>query len=355
MEEALTFDDVLLLPQYSEVLPSDVCIETRLSSSLSLSIPILSAAMDSVTELPMALAMAQLGGMGVVHKNLSKDAQSLCVQEFRKCTGKEMPIAAAIGIGNPGIERAQALVEAGVQALVIDTAHAHSKSVLQTAIQIKSLFPATTLIAGNIVTGEAAKQLADVGVDAVKVGIGPGSICTTRIVSGVGCPQITAILSVSQALQGSSVALIADGGMRYSGDIVKALAAGADCVMLGGMLAGTKEAPGEIVYIEEQAYKKYRGMGSIGAMKQGSADRYFQKQEQKKFIPEGVEGLVPFKGSVKDVLFHILGGLRSGMGYLGAKTLKELKKNTTFIKLSQAGRAESHVHNLYHVQRSPNY
>lgn len=355
MEEALTFDDVLLLPQYSEVLPSDVCIETRLSSSLSLSIPILSAAMDSVTELPMALAMAQLGGMGVVHKNLSKDAQTLCVQEFRKCSGKEMPIAAAIGVGDQGIERAQALVEAGVQALVIDTAHAHSKSVLQTAIQVKTLFPETTLIVGNIVTGEAAKQLADVGVDAVKVGIGPGSICTTRIVSGVGCPQITAILSVSQALQGSSVSLIADGGMRYSGDIVKALAAGADCVMLGGMLAGTKEAPGEIVYIEEQAYKKYRGMGSIGAMKQGSADRYFQKQEQKKFIPEGVEGFVPFKGSVKDVLFHILGGLRSGMGYLGAKTLKELKKNATFVKLSQAGRAESHVHNLYHVQRSPNY
>ncbi|WP_201456961.1 IMP dehydrogenase [Chlamydia sp. 17-3921] len=353
MEEALTFDDVLLIPQYSEILPSEVCLETQLSPCQPLAIPILSAAMDSVTETSMAIGMAKVGGLGIIHKNMTIDEQSLCVKTC-KANAPGAPIGAAIGIGE-SVERASTLVQAGVDVLVIDTAHAHSKTVLDTAKQIKNLFPEKILIVGNIVTGEAAICLAKVGVDAVKVGIGPGSICTTRIISGVGYPQITAIMSVAKALKKTPITIIADGGMRYSGDIVKALAAGADCVMLGGMLAGTEEAPGEVIYIDEKAYKMYRGMGSVAAMKQGSADRYFQKQKERKFVPEGVEGLVPFKGSINDVLYQILGGLRSGMGYLGARTLKELKEQAIFTRISQSGRAESHIHNLQYVKNTPNY
>ncbi|SPN73333.1 Inosine-5'-monophosphate dehydrogenase,inosine 5'-monophosphate dehydrogenase,L-lactate dehydrogenase (FMN-dependent) and related alpha-hydroxy acid dehydrogenases,inosine-5'-monophosphate dehydrogenase,IMP dehydrogenase / GMP reductase domain [Chlamydia serpentis] len=353
-EEALTFDDVLLIPQYSEILPSEVCLKTAISKTLILDIPILSAAMDSVTETDMAIALAQEGGLGILHKNMSEIEQSSSVRKIKENLSDAL-VGAAIGTGLQGISRATNLVEAGVDVLVIDTAHGHSKAVFQTALEIKSLFPQITLIVGNIVTAEAALFLAEIGVDAVKVGIGPGSICTTRIVSGVGYPQITAIINVAKALKGFPVTIIADGGMCYSGDIVKALAAGAHSVMLGSMLAGTNEAPGEIIYIDEQPFKMYRGMGSLGAMEKGSADRYFQKQGEKKFVPEGVEGLLHFKGPVYNVLYQILGGLRSGMGYLGAKSLQDLRDRASFVRVTQSGRAESHIHNIQKVQPSPNY
>lgn len=354
MEEALTFDDVLLIPQYSEILPSEVSLKTAISKTLSLNIPILSAAMDSVTETAMALALAQEGGLGILHKNMSEVEQSSSVRKIKEAY-PQAPIGAAIGIGPLGISRAHHLVEAGANVLVIDTAHAHSKGVFQTVLEIKSQFPQISLVVGNLVTAEAAVSLAEIGVDAVKVGIGPGSICTTRIVSGVGYPQITAITNVAKALKNSAVTVIADGGIRYSGDVVKALAAGADCVMLGSLLAGTAEAPGDIVSIDERLFKRYRGMGSLGAMKQGSADRYFQTQGQKKLVPEGVEGLVAYKGSVHDVLYQILGGIRSGMGYVGAETLKDLKTKASFVRITESGRAESHIHNIYKVQPTLNY
>ncbi|WP_100933948.1 IMP dehydrogenase [Candidatus Chlamydia corallus] len=354
MEEALTFDDVLLIPQYSEILPSEVSLNTAISKTLSLRIPILSAAMDSVTETSMAIALAKEGGLGILHKNMSEVEQSSCIKKIKE-NCPQAPIGAAVGTGSLGISRANHLVEAGVDVLVIDTAHAHSKAVFQTALEIKSQFPKISLVVGNLVTAEAALFLAEIGVDAVKVGIGPGSICTTRIISGIGYPQITAITNVAKALKHSPVTIIADGGIRYSGDIIKALAAGADSVMLGSLLAGTDEAPGEIIYINEKPFKRYQGMGSLGAMEKGSADRYFQKQEQKKFVPEGVEGLLPFKGSVHDVLYQLLGGIRSGMGYIGAKTLKDLKNRAAFVRITESGRAESHVHNIYQVKPTSNY
>ncbi|AAF39297.1 guanosine monophosphate reductase [Chlamydia muridarum str. Nigg] len=353
MREALTFDDVLLVPQYSEVLPQDACLTSSVSESLSLTIPILSAAMDSVTELSMATAMSVAGGLGIVHKNMDVNAQVAIVKQIKSQSTSSV-IGGAVGIGQQGLERAEALVEAGIDTLVVDTAHGHSKLVLDTAFTIKKNYP-VTLIVGNIVSKAAALCLAEIGVDAVKVGIGPGSICTTRIVSGVGLPQLTAIMDVAEALHDSSVRIIADGGMRYSGDIVKALAAGAHCVMLGSMLAGTDEAPGEIVQINEHSYKMYRGMGSLGAMKKGSAERYFQKNNAKKFVPEGVEGLVPYKGSLHDVLYQILGGIRSGMGYLGAHNLEELRQNAVFSRITHSGRSESHIHNLQYIQHAPNY
>ncbi|SYX09046.1 Inosine-5'-monophosphate dehydrogenase,inosine 5'-monophosphate dehydrogenase,L-lactate dehydrogenase (FMN-dependent) and related alpha-hydroxy acid dehydrogenases,inosine-5'-monophosphate dehydrogenase,IMP dehydrogenase / GMP reductase domain [Chlamydia poikilotherma] len=354
MREALTFDDVLLVPQYSDVLPQDTCLASSISGSLPLTIPILSAAMDSVTELSMARAMTVAGGLGIVHKNMDTSAQVSIVKQI-KSQSSSLVVGGAVGIGQEGLERADALVEVGIDALVVDTAHGHSKLVLDTALTIKKNYPSVTLIVGNIVSRAAALCLAEIGVDAVKVGIGPGSICTTRIISGVGLPQLTAVIDVSEALRDSSVRVIADGGMRYSGDIVKALAAGAHCVMLGSMLAGTDETPGEVVRINEQAYKTYRGMGSLGAMKRGSAERYFQKNNAKKFVPEGVEGLVPYKGSLDDVLYQILGGIRSGMGYLGAHNLEELRQNAVFARITHSGRAESHIHNLQHIQHAPNY
>lgn len=350
MLEALTFDDVLLIPHYSEVLPSDVSLATSLSTALSLAIPVLSAAMDAVTEEEMAIAMAKEGGLGIIHKNMEIHRQASLVRYVKSHASM---VGAAVGVGKAGIERAEALVEAGTDVLVVDTAHGHSQRVLETAREL-STYP-VTLVVGNIVSKEAACDLAEVGVHAVKVGIGPGSICTTRIVSGVGCPQLTAIMQVAGALKDSSVRVIADGGIRYSGDIVKALAAGAHCVMLGSMLAGTNEAPGEIVYIEDQPYKVYRGMGSLGAMRQGSADRYCQEKGAQKLVPEGVEGLVAYKGAISDVLYQILGGIRSGMGYLGAADLQMLKSHARFVRVTHSGKTESHVHNLHHIQQSPNY
>lgn len=354
MFEALTFDDVLLVPHYSEILPDEVDLSTSLSEKVHLKIPVLSAAMDTVTEGAMALALAQLGGMGIIHKNMTAQDQASIVASVKQ-TSSDLQVGAAIGVGDDGLSRAEALYNAGADALVIDTAHAHSKKVLCITKEIKRRYPETTLIVGNIASPEAALDLAEIGVRAIKVGIGPGSICTTRIVTGVGVPQLTAIMRVYNVLKGSGVRIIADGGIRYSGDIVKALAAGADCVMLGSMFAGCEESPGDVIDMQGCRYKAYRGMGSIGAMKQGSADRYFQKNNASKFVAEGVEGMVPYKGLLKDLLYQILGGVRSGMGYLGAKDLDTLKKRARFCQITQAGRNESHVHSLQKIEATPNY
>ena len=478
--EALTFDDVLLVPAHSAVLPRDVQIATQLSRRIRLNIPLLSAAMDTVTEAAMAIGLAQEGGIGIIHKNMSPDQQAalvrrvkkfesgvikdpittsadvsirevlqvmavhgisgvpvvdgehlegivthrdlrfetrmdapvssvmtprerlvtvpegtsldvtkallhqhriekilvvndrfelrglITVKDIRKAT--EHPLAcrdgqgrllvgAAVGVGEGTDARVQALAEAGVDVIIVDTAHGHSQGVLDRVRWVKNHFPDVDVIGGNIATGEAALALVDAGADAVKVGIGPGSICTTRIVAGVGVPQVTAISNVADALAGTGVSLIADGGIRYSGDFAKALAAGAHAVMVGGLLAGTDEAPGEIELYQGRSYKAYRGMGSLGAMQQGSADRYFQdaSPEAPKLVPEGVEGRVPYKGPAGQVIHQLLGGLRSSMGYLGAENLSALRGRARFIKITQAGVRESHVHDVNITKEAPNY
>ena len=480
VEKALTFDDVLLLPAHSVVLPRNVNLATRLSREIFLNIPLVSAAMDTVTEAPLAIALAQEGGIGIIHKNMSAESQAghvanvkrfesgivkdpitippdmtvrevlnlirkykisgLPVVEGSKVvgivtnrdlrfetnldqpiknimtlkehlvtvnegTGREeamtllhkhrlervlvvndnfelrglitvkdiiktsehpnackddlgrLRVGAAIGVGDGSEERAEALAEAGVDVIVVDTAHGHSQSVLDRVQWVKKRFPQIQVIGGNIATADAAKALVDQGADAVKVGIGPGSICTTRIVAGVGVPQITAIKNVSDALANTGVPLIADGGIRYSGDIAKAIAAGANSVMLGGLFAGTGEAPGEIELFQGRSYKTYRGMGSLSAMQQGSSDRYFQQAEQnaEKLVPEGVEGRVPFKGSVIAVIHQLIGGLRSGMGYLGCETIDDMHAKAEFIEITSAGIRESHVHNVQITKEAPNY
>lgn len=480
LQKALTFDDVLLVPAYSTVLPRDVSLKTRLTRDIELNLPLVSAAMDTVTEARMAIAIAQEGGLGVIHKNMTiqqQAAQVLQVKRFesgvvkdpvtipqdmpvrdvleltrmhkisglpvvdgrrvvgivtnrdlrfetnldqpvkaimtpreRLVTVKEgasreealalmhkyrlervlvvnddfelkglitvkdiqkstehpnackdqlgrLRVGAAVGVGEGTNERVEALVEAGVDVIVVDTAHGHSKGVLDRVKWVKKHFPQVQVIGGNIATGEAARALVDHGADAVKVGIGPGSICTTRIVAGVGVPQITAVADVAEALKGTGVPLIADGGIRYSGDIAKALAAGADAVMLGGLLAGTDEAPGEIELFQGRSYKSYRGMGSLGAMQQGSSDRYFQEAEanKDKLVPEGIEGRVPYKGSVLTVIHQLMGGLRSSMGYLGCETIAAMHERAVFVEITSAGVRESHVHDVQIVKEAPNY
>ncbi|MEO1768020.1 IMP dehydrogenase [Thiobacter aerophilum] len=480
LKKALTFDDVLLVPAYSTVLPRDVSLKTRLTRDIELNLPLVSAAMDTVTEARMAIAIAQEGGLGVIHKNMTvqqQAAQVLQVKRFesgvvkdpvtipqdmpvrdvlqltrmhkisglpvvdgRKVVGivtnrdlrfetnldqpvraimtpkerlvtvKEgasreealalmhkyrlervlvvnddfelkglitvkdiqkstehpnackdqlgrLRVGAAVGVGEGTNERVEALVEAGVDVIVVDTAHGHSKGVLDRVKWVKKHFPQVQVIGGNIATGEAARALVDHGADAVKVGIGPGSICTTRIVAGVGVPQITAVADVAEALEGTGVPLIADGGIRYSGDIAKALAAGADSVMLGGLLAGTDEAPGEIELFQGRSYKSYRGMGSLGAMQQGSSDRYFQEAEanKDKLVPEGIEGRVPYKGSVLTVIHQLMGGLRSSMGYLGCESIAAMHERAVFVEITSAGVRESHVHDVQIVKEAPNY
>jgi IMP dehydrogenase len=480
VEKALTFDDVLLLPAHSVVLPRDVNLTTRLTRGISLNIPLVSAAMDTVTEARLAIALAQEGGIGIIHKNMPAEAQAAHVarvkrfesgvvkdpitippdmtvrevlnlirkykisglpvvegtkvvgivtnRDLRFETNLDQPIknimtlknrlvtvnegatreeamallhkyrlervlvvnsdfelrglitvkdiiktsehpsackddlgrlrvGAAVGVGEGSHERAEALAEAGVDVIVVDTAHGHSQSVLDNINWVKKRFPGIQVIGGNIATAAAAKALVDQGADAVKVGIGPGSICTTRIVAGVGVPQITAIKNVSEALENTGVPLIADGGIRYSGDIAKAIAAGASSVMLGGLFAGTEESPGEIELFQGRSYKTYRGMGSLSAMQQGSSDRYFQQAEQdaKKLVPEGVEGRVPFKGSVTAVIHQLIGGVRSGMGYLGCATIEEMHAKAEFIEITSAGIRESHVHNVQITKEAPNY
>jgi len=480
LQKALTFDDVLLVPAYSAVLPRDVTLKTQLTRSISLNTPLISAAMDTVTEARLAIALAQEGGIGIIHKNMSAAAQAAQVSKVKRFesgvvkdpytispamtvrdvlaltrqhkisglpvveNGKvvgivtnrdlrfennldqpvknimtpraklvvvkegasreeamalmhqhrlervlvindsfelrglitvkdiqkssEHPLAskdalgrlragAAVGTGEGTEERVAALAEAGVDVIVVDTAHGHSKGVLDRVKWVKDNFPMVQVIGGNIATAGAALALVDHGADAVKVGIGPGSICTTRIVAGVGVPQITAINNVSEALKNSGVPMIADGGVRFSGDIAKAIAAGANCVMLGGLFAGTEEAPGEIELFQGRSYKSYRGMGSLGAMQQGSSDRYFQENESNadKLVPEGVEGRVPYKGSVVAVIHQLMGGLRSSMGYLGAATIDDMRTKAEFVQITTAGVRESHVHDVQITKEAPNY
>ena len=478
--EGLTYDDVLLIPGYSEILPRDVSIKSKFTKNISLNVPISSAAMDTVTESKMAIAMAREGGIGVLHKNMTIEQQAIKVRKVKRAESgmiidpvtlpldatvmdakssmkehsiggipiidkggylkgivtnrdlrfekednrpiteimtseglvtaaegtslqqaevilqkqkiEKLPVvdaafklvglitfrditkltqkpisnkdqygrlrvAAAIGVTHDAVERTKALVKSGVDAVIIDTAHGHTKGVVSVLKLIKASFPELDVVVGNIATAEAAKYLADAGADAVKVGIGPGSICTTRVVAGVGFPQFSAVLEVAEALKGTGVPVIADGGIRYTGDIPKALAAGADCVMLGSLLAGTKESPGETIIYEGRKFKSYRGMGSVEAMKEGSKDRYFQDVEDdiKKLVPEGIVGRVPYKGDLFESIHQFIGGLRAGMGYCGAKDIETLKEIGRFVKITSSGISESHPHNVMITKEAPNY
>ncbi len=475
-KQGLTFDDVLLIPAHSDVLPRDVDVRTHLTQNVTLNIPIMSAGMDTVTEAEMAIAMAREGGIGVIHKNMSIDEQAREVKLVKRSehgiivdpiylapdntlsdadelmnkyhisgvpitengklvgiiTNRDMrfetdlsrpisdimtskglitapehttmeeakrilqahrieklplvddaghlkglitirdiekmrkfpnsnkdsdgrlKVAAAIGVTSDVEDRVEALLDAKADVLVIDTAHGHSEGVLQTIRRLRKAFPHLELIAGNVATYDATKALIEAGVSAVKVGIGPGSICTTRVIAGIGVPQITAIYDCAKAAEGTGIPIIADGGIQYSGDIAKALGAGASCVMLGNLLAGTEEAPGEMIIYQGKNYKSYRGMGSLGAMQAGSKDRYFQ-QNAKKLVPEGIEGRIPYKGHVSDVLFQLIGGLRASMGYCGAKNIKAMNEDTQFIQITGAGLRESHPHDVSITKEAPNY
>lgn len=371
VKKGLTFDDVLLIPAESHVLPNETDLSVQLADNIKLNVPIISAGMDTVTESAMAIAMSRQGGMGVIHKNMSIEDQATQVLEV-KAAGKADEkkylhassdeagrplVAAAVGVTSDTFDRANALLQAGADAIVIDTAHGHSAGVLRKIAEIREHFPDATLIAGNVATGEGTKSLFDAGVDVVKVGIGPGSICTTRVVAGVGVPQITAIYDAATVARVYGKHIIADGGIKYSGDIVKALAAGGNAVMLGSMLSGTDETPGEVIEDNGKKYKSYRGMGSLSAMSNGSADRYFQGgvNEANKLVPEGIEARVEYKGSVENIIFQMVGGLRSGMGYVGAPTIEALTENAQFIQITNAGLIESHPHDVQMTKVAPNY
>ncbi len=345
IKEALTFDDVLLLPRYSDLLPSQTDISVKLSNKIHLKIPFISSAMDTVTESKMAISMARQGGLGVIHRNLNIETQA---REVARVKNLNLLVGAAVGTSREDITRTKKLLSDGVDLLVIDTAHGHSKRVLSILEKIRKIAKNKTICVGNIATAEAAKRIYNLGADIVKVGIGPGSICTTRIVAGIGVPQITAIMEVSKALNNKKVKIISDGGVKFSGDTAKALGAGADCVMMGSLLAGTNESPGKKFKFKGKFYKSYRGMGSIGAMSAGSSDRYSQKsfKDKSKYVPEGVEGRVPFKGPVEKIIYQLKGGLRSSMGYIGAKNIDAIKKNAQFIKITKAGFYESMVHSV---------
>ena len=354
IKEALTFDDVLLLPRYSNVLPADTNISCELTNNIILKSPFLSSAMDTVTESSMAIAMAKSGGIGIVHRNLNIKKQT---QEIIKVKKKNLLVGAAIGTSSDDLKRAELLIDNGVDLIVIDTAHGHSEKVLKILNKVRKKNHKIPICVGNIATGEAAKKLYNFGANIIKVGIGPGSICTTRMVSGIGVPQITAIMNVSKVLKGKNVKIISDGGIKFSGDIAKALAAGADAIMMGSIFAGTEESPGKKFKIKNKFYKQYRGMGSIGAMSAGSSNRYFQEnhKDKSKFVPEGVEGRVEFKGQVSKIIYQLKGGLRSSMGYIGAKKLKDIKKNAKFIKITKAGFYESMVHSVEMIDPTLNY
>lgn len=364
---ALTFDDVLLVPAYSEVLPSEVSTKASFTRNISLNIPIVSAAMDTVSEKAMAIMLARKGGISVVHKNMSIEAQARQIREVKEypAEGDKIPcldaegrlrVAAGVGITTDVLDRVTALVEAGVDAIVLDSAHGDSHGVVEALRKIKAVYPELDTVVGNIATAEAAVRLIEAGADSLKVGIGPGSICTTRIIAGVGVPQISAIYDVAKAAEGSGVPVIADGGLRYSGDIVKALAAGGDSVMIGSMFAGTDEAPGEIFEENGRKFKSYRGMGSVDAMKAGSRDRYFQDGEDstKKLVPEGVVARVPYKGSVGDIIYQLVGGIRSGMGYCGAADIDALH-TARFVRITANGLVENHPHDITITGNTPNY
>ena len=364
---ALTFDDVLLVPAYSEVLPREVSTKARFTRNISLNIPIVSAAMDTVSEKAMAIMLARKGGISVIHKNMGIEAQARQIREVKEypAEGDKIPcldaegrlrVAAGVGITADVLDRVTALVEAGVDAIVLDSAHGDSHGVVEALRKIKSVYPELDTVVGNIATAEAAVRLIEAGADSLKVGIGPGSICTTRIIAGVGVPQISAIYDVAKAAEGSGVPVIADGGLRYSGDIVKALAAGGDSVMIGSMFAGTDEAPGEIFEENGRKFKSYRGMGSVDAMKAGSRDRYFQDGEDstKKLVPEGVVARVPYKGSVGDIIYQLVGGIRSGMGYCGAADIDALH-TARFVRITANGLVENHPHDITITGNTPNY
>ena len=358
----LTYDDVLLLPDASEVVPSEVITRTRLTRNIEIDIPIASSAMDTVTESKMAIAMAAAGGIGIIHRNLSIEDQ---VKEVKNVltANKDGLVGAAVGVGDDGFARAKALIEAGVNVVVVDTAHGHHRAVLEAIERIRKEFKDIDIIGGNVATRAGAQALINAGADAVKVGVGPGSICTTRVVAGVGVPQITAIMEAHKATVKAGIPLIADGGLQYSGDIPKAIVAGADCVMLGSLLAGCDESPGEIIEIDGRKFKGYRGMGSLGAMqsrgeiKSYSKDRYMQDDvlSEDKLVPEGIEGKVKYRGPVANVLHQLVGGLRSGMGYAGARTIYDLQKNGHLVQITSAGLQESHPHDVLDVAEAPNY
>ena len=354
IKEALTFDDVLLLPRYSRVLPSKTDISLKLTKKISLKVPFLSSAMDTVTESRMASAIANEGGIGIIHRNLDIKKQS---EEVKKVNKKKLFVGAAIGTNKEDVERARSLISNGVDLIVIDTAHGHSEKVLKTLSKIKKIIKDIPICVGNVATGEAAKKLYNSGADIIKVGIGPGSICTTRMVAGIGVPQISAIMDVKKKLRKKKIKIISDGGIKFSGDIAKALAAGADAIMMGSIFAGTEESPGKKFKSKGKYYKQYRGMGSVGAMSAGSANRYFQKNfnDKSKFVPEGVEGRVEYKGNISKIIYQLQGGLRSSMGYIGAKNLKDINKKAKFVKITKAGFYESMVHSVEITQKSNNY
>ena len=354
IKESLTFDDVLLLPQYSSVLPSETDISLNLTEKVKLKVPFLSSAMDTVTESKMAIAIAKAGGIGVVHRNLNINKQT---NEIIKVKKNRLFVGAAVGTSKEDIERAKSLVDNGCDLIVIDTAHGHSEKVLKMLSRLKKIVKSIPICVGNIATGEAAKKLYNSGANIIKVGIGPGSICTTRMVAGIGVPQISAIMEVKEALKNKKIRIISDGGVKFSGDIAKALAAGADAIMMGSIFAGTDESPGKKFKFKGKFFKHYRGMGSIGAMSSGSANRYFQKnfKDKSKFVPEGVEGRVEYKGNVSKIIYQLKGGLRSSMGYIGAKNLKQISKNAKFIKITKAGFYESMVHSVEMTQKTINY
>ena len=354
IKEALTFDDVLLVPRYSSVLPIETNLDINLGKNLILKIPFLSSAMDTVTESSMATAIAQKGGLGIIHRNLSTVKQ---VKEIKKVKSKKLIVGAAVGTTNEDLTRTKSIIDAGVDLIVIDTAHGHSEKVIKTLKKIKKISSKIPICVGNIASGEAALKLYNEGADILKVGIGPGSICTTRMIAGIGVPQITAVMEVKKSMKNKKVKIISDGGIKFSGDVIKGLAAGADAIMMGSIFAGTDESPGKKFKYKNKFYKSYRGMGSIGAMSAGSSNRYFQKnyKDKSKFVPEGVEAKVPYKGSVKEILYQLQGGLRSSMGYIGAIMIKDIYKKARFIKITKAGFYESMVHSVEMTKEKINY
>ena len=373
LPQALTFDDVLLVPGYSEKHPNSIDLSTRLNKDIKLNIPLISAAMDTVTESRLAIAIARMGGVGVIHKNLSIEDQCLEIKKVKtqetSSTSKEVEhhssnfdqrgrllVGAALGVSPELMERAGALVSLEVDFFCLDSSHGHSLGVIQSIKDLKKKFPSVPLLAGNVATYEGAKALIEAGADCIKIGIGPGSICTTRIVTGAGMPQLTAIAEASRACREKQIPCIADGGIKCSGDISKAIAAGADSVMLGGLFAGTEESPGDTITFEGRTYKSYRGMGSLAAMKAGSKDRYFQENaDLNKLVPEGIEGQVPFKGKLEDVVIQLVGGLRAGMGLSGSSNVQDFIMRSRFVQITNAGLKESHAHDVIMAKESPNY
>ena len=355
IKEALTFDDVTLVPKYSEILPSEVDTSIKLTKFLKLKIPLLSSAMDTVTESKMAIAIAKAGGLGIIHRNLDIKRQVIEVKKVKKL---RLLVGAAVGAGPKETKRAEALLKENLDMIVVDTAHGHTKKVFEIINFIKKKKnKKTALCAGNIATPDAAKFLIKAGADVIKVGIGPGSICTTRLVAGIGVPQLSAILNVRRGTKNKNVKIISDGGIKYSGDLAKAFAAGADAVMIGSLFAGTDETPGKLIKKNGKLYKSFRGMGSVGAMNKGSADRYSQskQRDQSKYVPEGVEGLAKYKGKVDKVIFKLIGGLRSSMGYLGSTQIKYLRDKPQFVKITKAGFYESMVHNVDVIKSDRKY